>query len=381
MRKPMSLYIHIPFCTSKCVYCNFVSKVGSELEKERYVKNLIEEIKMRAKIFNPRYEISTIYIGGGTPSCMKNGIIRRILQEVYSSFTVRNKSEITVEVNPESVTKEKIAEYVGAGVNRISMGLQCAQNGLLGAMGRTHTVADFEKAIEMIRAVGMQNISSDIMLGFPNQKLQDVSMTVQKLVSMGIPHISAYMLSVEDGTKLSSMLSDGEVKIPNEKLTISMYREVVSLLRKSGYVRYEASNFAKIGYRSVHNMTYWKRGDYLGIGASAHSFIDGTRLANIDSVSEYNLMIEKEKKAPIESSYRITKEEAEEEFIMLSLRMEDGIDTVQYEKEFNKNFFAEKKKKLKDLITLGMVVIDGDHLKATDKGFLVLNRIVLELVS
>ena len=380
MRKPLSLYIHIPFCSSKCTYCSFISKVGTSAEKSQYVSNLLEEIKMRAKQFNPRYEISTIYIGGGTPSCLPDGSISRILNEIYSKMTVRNRAEITLEVNPESVTFNKVLEYSRAGINRISIGLQCAQTSLLSLMGRTHTFDDFENAVNKFRSVGINNISADIILGYPNQKQSDVKETISKLIALNIPHISAYMLNVEEGTQLYDQLKSQNLKLPTEKTTILMYQNVVQQLNKFGYVRYEVSNFAKIGFKSNHNETYWKRREYLGLGPSSHSFVDNIRFANYDSISEYNKKIESHN-FPVESVDHITKEDAKEEFIMLSLRLQEGLDLNEYEKQFGENFAAAKKQKIADLMELKLLKIENDHIKATNAGFLVLNRIILELAN
>ena len=379
IRKPLSLYIHIPFCNSKCAYCNFVSGVGNLSQKARYTANLIEEIRMRAKEFNPRYEIVTIYIGGGTPSCMPPKTISSILNEIYSKFTVRNQAEITLEVNPESVTHEKVIEYVRAGVNRISMGLQCIEPSILALMNRKHTLQDFENAVAEFRNAGINNISADIILGYPNQTLSYVNATVNKLIQMDIPHISAYMLQVEEGTVLAASVENKKLVVPSEKETIMMYQNVVKLLRNAGYTRYEVSNFAKTGFRSKHNQVYWDRGEYLGLGLSSHSFVDGIRFANFENMQKYVERIEN-LKLPVESIDRVSQADAKEEYIMLKLRMESGIDLDDYKKQFNEDFIEKNKEKIAELIKLNLLKIEENHIKATDSGFLVLNRIILELV-
>ena len=380
MRKPLSLYIHIPFCNSKCAYCNFVSGVGTPTQKARYTANLLDEIRMRAKEFNPRYEIVTIYIGGGTPSCMPPKTISTILNEIYSKFTVRNQSEITLEVNPESVTLEKVVEYVRAGVNRISMGLQCIEPSILALMNRKHTLKDFENAVEAFRNAGINNISADIILGYPNQTLSYVANTVNKLIEMDIPHISAYMLQVEDGTALAQSITNKKLVVPTEKETIMMYQNVVKLLHGAGYIRYEVSNFAKPGFRSKHNQVYWDRGEYLGLGLSSHSFVDGVRFANFENMVKYAERIENGK-IPVESVDRVSITDAKEEYIMLKLRLESGIDFDEYKKLFNEDFYEKKYEKISELIKLKLLKIEENHLKSTDAGFLVLNRIILELAS
>ena len=262
MRKDLSLYIHIPFCESKCIYCNFVSSVETPDKQKQYEQCLLSEIKLRAKQYNPLYTIRTIYIGGGTPSCLPARVIKRILSTIYLNFTVQNDAEITIEVNPNTITEEKVQEYIAAGVNRVSIGLQCAQGGLLKFLGRKHTYADFEKCVKLFRARNLNNISVDIILGLPKQSQDDVKTTVTNLIKLNIPHISAYMLSVEDETPLKEMVDNQEVFLPKEKETIKMYALTASLLKKAGYTRYEVSNFAKPGYKSKHNQVYWNRQDY-----------------------------------------------------------------------------------------------------------------------
>ena len=261
MRKNLSLYIHIPYCSSKCNYCNFVSKVGSDSEKFRYIENLKKEIKLRAKEYNSYYSIVSIYIGGGTPSSMPIGTIKDVLQTVYKFFTVKNDAEITMELNPNSVSNEKINEYIMSGVNRFSIGLQCVDASVLKNMGRTHTVSDFDNCISLIRENGISNISADIMLGYPGQSLNAVKNTVMHLIELNIPHVSSYMLSVEDGTPLQFLVDKGVKFLPNEKTIINMYQTTAKLLTEHGYYRYEISNFAKAGFMCKHNLVYWKRED------------------------------------------------------------------------------------------------------------------------
>ena len=380
MRKPLSLYIHIPFCNSKCAYCNFVSKVGTTSEKARYIENLIKEIRLRAKEFNPRYEIATLYIGGGTPSCLEPKSIALILNEIYNHFTVRNQAEITIEANPESVTREKVIEYERSGINRVSMGLQCAEPSILSLMNRKHTVMDFENAVKEFKRVSISNISADIILGYPNQRVEYVEKTIDKLIALDVPHISAYMLQIEEGTALANSVNGKKLIVPSEKETILMYKKTVDKLTKAGYVRYEVSNFAKIGFRSKHNQTYWNRGEYLGLGASSHSFVDGVRFANFESTAKYNECLEKNI-LPVESFDKVSKDEAKEEYIMLKLRLAEGIELDEYKKLFGEDFITKHKNKVDEFIKLKLIKVSDNHLMATDAGFLVLNRIILEFVS
>ena len=381
MKNNLSLYIHMPFCNSKCNYCSFVSGVHSDAEKEKYIKNLIKEIEYRANEYRNFYDIKTIYIGGGTPSCMLKGQINRVLQAIYKNFSVFSDAEITIELNPYSATKEKIYEYILAGVNRFSIGLQCTNGKVLKAMGRTHTVSDFDSLIKNIRDNGISNINADVMIGYPMQTEIDVKDTLNHLISLKIPHISTYMLQVEDGTPLKTMVDKGVVFLPDEKDVINMYNQTSATLKKNGYIRYELSNFALPGFSSKHNNVYWNRTDYLGLGVSSHSYISGVRFSNTSNLDTYNKTIREKGKPPVSHAKKITKEEMKEEMIMLSLRTIDGLNVSDFEKEFGENILKTKNEQLKKLVKLGLIIIDkNNNIKATDNGYLVLNRIILELV-
>lgn len=382
MKKELSLYIHIPFCNSRCNYCNFVSFVASEQEKLRYVECLKKEIMIRAKEYNKFFTIKTIFIGGGTPSCLINGAIKDILQTIYKHFTVKNDAEITIELNPNTATKEKIEEFVISGVNRFSIGLQCISPLVLKNMGRTHTLDDFNNAVSLIREQGISNINADMIVGYPGQSEKDTVETAKYLISKNIPHVSAYILSVEQGTPLQFMIDNGTQKLPKEEKLLKTYQAVVNTLSEAGYIRYEVSNFAKPGFVCKHNLTYWTRNEYLGLGVSAHSYIDGVRFFNTENLQSYCQCLETKNKAPVSSVTKLTTAEKKEEAIMLSLRTNEGLSTKAYEEEFHENFLAKHKDQLASFIKLGLLTIDREgNIKATAKGFLVLNKLILELCS
>lgn len=381
-RKSLSIYVHIPFCNSKCKYCAFVSMVASEDDKKRYFVDLMNEIKLQAKKYAGFYSVSSIYIGGGTPSCLDYYYVRDLLSCLYKNFAVKNTAEITIEINPNSADKTKIREYVLSGVNRFSIGLQSVNPKILKEMGRTHNVQDFENVVAEIREYGVKNISADMIIGYPGQKLSDIKDTIALLLKLQIPHISTYMLQIEQGTKLKALVDNGSVSLPNEDLVIDMYNYVFDTLSKEGYNRYELSNFAKPTFESFHNSVYWKRKDYLGIGLAAHSYIEGTRFANTENITKYASKIENEQEIPVEISKTLSKEEQKEEFIMLSLRTKEGIDLEAYKQEFGENLAAKKKDTIATLIKLGFIILTNDnHLICSNKGFLVLNRLILELVD
>ena len=381
MREELSLYLHIPYCESKCKYCSFVSKVGTEAEKREYVAALLKEIEMQGKRYNPFFVVVSIYIGGGTPSCLDNGEILKILQCCYKNFTVKNEAEITIELNPNSVTDDKIREYILAGANRFSIGLQCTNGKILRSMGRTHTVGDFDATVAKIRNRGVTNVSADVMIGYPGQSAADVKETITHLIKLNIPHISSYMLSVESGTPLKKMVDTGVVYLPTEKEVVNTYLSVVNMLKSNGYDRYEISNFAKQGYESRHNQVYWHGGAYLGLGVAAHSYVDGTRFSNTENITSYKECLFVKGKVPTSSVHELTKQEKKEEYIMLSLRTARGLDTNEYKEKFGEDFLGTRADKLKEFIKLGLVKLSGNNiLRCTSNGYLVLNKLIVELV-
>ena len=355
--------------------------VASNDDKKRYFLSLLNEIKIQSKKYRDFYAISSIYIGGGTPSCLDNFYIRDLLSCIYKNFAVKNSAEITIEINPNSVDKNKIREYILSGINRFSVGLQTTSAKVLKAMGRTHNVIDYQKTIDTIREFGVKNISTDLIVGYPGQKLADVKESLAYLLKLDIPHISAYMLQVEEGTKLKKLVEGGSIGIPKEDLVVNMYETICDTLKKSGYDRYELSNFAKPAFESYHNKIYWKRKDYLGLGLAAHSYIDGTRFANTENITEYVTKLENENEVPVKYSKGLTVDEMKEEAIMLSLRKGDGLDLDEYKKEFCENLLAKRKEQVSLLIKNGFLILTKDNkLKCTSKGFMVLNEIISQLI-
>ena len=382
MRKGLSLYIHIPFCSSKCAYCSFVSFVSPTETKLKYVDALKKEIALRGKEFSARYEVTTIYIGGGTPSWLPPTEIKHILQEVYKHFVVKNDAEITIEVNPNSLTQEKIAEFMFAGINRFSIGLQCASDNVLSSMGRSHKVEDFIKCVNMLKNSGISNISADVILGYPKESLADVKATLELLIKLNIPHISTYMLSVEENTPLAVQINNKTTALPTEDSVIAQYNYCVSKLTENGYERYEVSNFAKPGLKSKHNQVYWKRWNYLGLGLAAHSFLKHIRFSNTSDLPAYISYLETHNNVPVCEAKPLSKQEEKEEWVMLMLRRSEGLDADAYQEEFGESFFVARKEKLATLIKNGFLILDTqtNHIKATNKGFLVLNKVIEQLV-
>lgn len=375
-KAPIGLYIHLPFCVKKCNYCAFTSVVANDEDKKEYVNNLLKEIRLRAKELSGTKILNTIYIGGGTPSSLPAGEITKIMDTINKNFSISSGAEITIECNPSSLTKEKAKEYISAGINRFSLGLQSAQNSHLKTLGRLHTADTFKNAVEILHSLDVKNINGDLMLGIPNQTKEDVVNSVNFLAGLDVQHISIYMLELEGDTPFKRLYDNNMLPLPTDEETIELYNTAKETLEKFGFNRYEVSNFAKLGFESKHNKNYWNRGEYLGVGASAESFINGFRFGNTKDIKSYNLYISKEE-IPLEYKEKVTTEEALEETVMLSLRTENGLNLETVSQEFVK----DNKDKLKSFIKDGLLVITkNNHLKATDKGFAVLDYIIENLI-
>lgn len=376
--KKLGLYVHIPFCEKKCDYCDFVSYCTSDNTKLVYVQNLIKEICLQSKDFED-YEVDTIYVGGGTPTCLPTGCLFKILNTIYSHFKVLTSAEITVECNPNSLSISKLSELKRSRVNRLSIGLQCYNNKLLKLLGRLHTKKQFDDAVRRARVLGFKNISADLILGVPKQKMHHIKQELKHLTKLGIEHISAYGLIVEDGTKLKENLENGVYKLPPEKLQVKMYDYTNKYLKKHSIFRYEVSNFAKIGYESKHNLKYWQEEEYLGLGVVSSSFVSGVRWKNTDDLIEYNdsIKLGKPKKQEVEE---IDKNSQMEETIMLALRTSNGINLKSFAETFGEDLQKSKKEQISKLMEQNLIEIKDGRLFCTDLGFKFLNQIVLELV-
>ena len=378
MEKNLGLYIHIPFCEKKCDYCNFVSYCKKDEEKTKYANNLIREIQIQGAKYR-EYKVDTIFVGGGTPTCMPTGELLMIIQAVYQNFDVDKNAEITVECNPNSLTVAKILELKKANVNRLSIGLQAYNNKTLKEIGRLHSKKQFDECYKSAKSIGFENISVDLILGLPKQKMINIKQELRHLTKLGVKHISAYGLILEEGTRLYKNVQDGKTKLPTEEKSLKMYRLTKKYLQKHGIERYEVSNFAQNGFESKHNLKYWTNQEYLGLGVVSSSFMDGKRWKNKDDLDEYDSFI-KQNKIPTEEVEEPNKNEKMEEVIMLSLRTRDGIDLQKFQNDFGIDLQKDKSKQIKNLQSQNLIEIANGKLYCLDRGFEVLNQVILELV-
>ncbi len=378
-KKPMGMYVHIPFCSKKCDYCDFVSFSMDKKAQQQYLQGLFAEIDMVKKDFYDE-TFDTLYIGGGTPSILYEGFIASLTRKLYSSFHFAEKTEFTIECNPSSFTREKFFEYVEAGVNRISIGVQCLDSKLLHDHGRYQTMESVNNTFKILKDSEFPNVNGDVMLGLPGQSVSSVLSTVNYLIQQRCKHISVYSLQVEKHTALYEKVSKGKVHLPNDERTLKIYNKVCKVLKDNGFNRYEVSNFAKPSFESKHNLKYWQNVDYLGLGVAAHSYINGYRYHNTKRLDTYmdNL---KNDKSPIYEKEYVTDNEKRTERIMLALRTKKGLNLKEFKQEFNEDLLKTKTQELRALLHNGMLEIVDDYLRITEDYFYVSNSIIVELLN
>ena len=369
--KKLGIYIHIPFCKQKCFYCDFVSYANQDKYFQKYVQALNKEVNNF--IDNNEFEVQTIYIGGGTPSLIDAKYIEEILHIFEKRNLLKEVKEVTIEVNPGTVTEEKLRNYKNSGVNRLSIGLQSTEDKILKQIGRIHCYNDFLNTYKMAREVGFKNINVDLMIGLPNQKIIDVKNSLEKIIKLEPEppnHISVYSLIVEENTPIEKMLESGELELPNEELERNMYWYVKNFLELNGYKHYEISNFAKLGNESKHNLDCWNQKEYVGFGVAAHSYIDDVRYGNIGNVEEYiknceNGEFEKNKIIDEIENDIFSKEK---EFMLIGLRKIDGVSIQDFKNKFGENPIFVFKDELNKLVDENLLIIDFDRIKLTNKG-------------
>ena len=374
----LGLYIHIPFCDRKCDYCDFVSySMGLDAQKE-FKEALFKEIDMyreecTKKVFN------SIYIGGGTPSVMHAGFIYDLSRKIFSTFHFEEDVEFTIEVNPNSVTMEKLTEYLRAGVNRVSVGVQCIDSKILANVGRFQTIQNIDNTFYLLNKMGFTNTSADVMIGLPHQSLDAVKDTINYLLNKCVKHISVYTLQVEENTQLYKNIKMGKIKPLGDKACIKMYETVNEMLKNAGFVRYEVSNFAIPNYESRHNFKYWKDVDYLGLGVSAHSFLDGYRFNNTPRLDEYIQRVNSGKLPVIQRDF-ILDNDRRTEYIMLSLRLATGLNLKKFRRRFDEDLLKTRADQIQSLIKGGFVFIEDGFLKIAPQHMYISNRIIVELL-
>lgn len=369
----LEIYIHIPFCVKKCDYCDFLSMCADERMKSEYVRALVREIELSKEKMKD-YLIDTVFIGGGTPSILDGKLIEKIMKTLRENSTISEDAEITIECNPGTVTKEKLESYKKAGINRISFGLQSANDEELKSIGRIHSYEQFEESFRLARMEGFDNINIDIMSALPGQSLENYGQTLDKVLALEPEHISAYSLIVEEGTPLNDRVNEaldrGMNILPDEDTERKMYYLTDKKLRDAGFHRYEISNYAKENYECRHNIGYWKRVPYLGFGLGAASLYQETRYYNTDQMEQYLSMQNQRKVQELEEKDRM------EEFMFLGLRMMEGVSMKVFQENFHKTYDSVYGEVTEKLTAQGLVKIVGMNVCLTKRGVDISNYVM-----
>ena len=374
--KKLGLYIHIPFCVKKCNYCDFLSAPANKQVQIAYMETLQKEIEEKA-IEYKEWIVDTVFIGGGTPTSVPYETIVKTMETIKKEFALTKDCEITMECNPGTVTMEAMNAYAAAGINRISIGLQSADDGLLKTLGRIHTYEQFLDSYNYARNAGIQNINVDIMSGLPSQTIEQYTDTLKKVADLGVEHISAYSLIVEEGTPFYKLYEEEKLELPDEDTEREMYYQTGTMLKQYGFLRYEISNYAKNGFECKHNKRYWKRDNYLGIGLGAASFIENTRYKNTEWLDEYLIENKYLEKNEIQN---LSKEECMEEFMFLGLRMTKGISKTEFKETFGVLVEDVYGKVIEKLTSQGLIQTKDDFISLTDYGLDVSNSVWVEFL-
>lgn len=382
-KKELELYLHIPFCVKKCNYCDFFSASGSEEEQEAYVQAMVQEIHRYQEKFRS-YEVKTIFFGGGTPSLLSRSQAERIFRSLHDSFEIARDAEITMEMNPGTVDLQKLKQYKEIGVNRLSIGLQSAQNLELKMLGRIHTFEDFLETWKEVEKAGFENRNIDLMSALPGQKLETWEDTLRKVLALQPEHISAYSLILEEGTPFynwyeSGRFDAGDWELPSEEEEYTMGERTIQILQEAGMHRYEISNYAKPGKECRHNLGYWNRTEYLGIGAGSSSLIGETRFNRIRDRKEYVEMIHRGEAVDTEQEF-LSKESQMEEFMYLGLRKTEGISRTAFQDYFQKSLDEIYGTVIEKLNDEKLLECDGDRVKLSHRGMDVSNCVLAEFL-
>ena len=363
------IYLHIPFCVRKCAYCDFVS-FAEGCVPEGYVEALLTELELVARGGGYPAAFDTVFFGGGTPSLLSGAQMKTILDALRVHFAIRADAEISMECNPGTVSPEKLAAYRTAGINRLSIGLQSTHDVLLNEIGRIHHFAQFLETLSSARAAGFDNINVDLMHGLPNQTLEQYLDSLKTVCDLGVQHISAYSLILEEHTPLYFRVEKGEVALPDEDLVADMQDAGIEYLEQRGYHRYEISNFAQDGFECRHNRNYWDNGEYLGFGIAAHAAVRHgrwTRFANVDSLDEYYRLLARGKR-PLAETIRLTQRDEMFECVMLGLRLVRGVDRARFFARFELDIAEAYPLAMEKLRKRGWVIETEQAIALNSKG-------------
>jgi oxygen-independent coproporphyrinogen III oxidase len=371
------IYIHIPFCEKKCIYCDFYSEANHN-DRDIFIQFLIKEIEMNRQYFSYE-EIETIYFGGGTPSLLEPKQVDKILSVVNNNFKVRGGAEITFEVNPGTVDEQKLSDYKQIGINRLSIGIQSLDEKDLVFLTRIHNAADALRCYESARTSGFENISIDLIFGLPTQTINSWQKVLDQATGLKPQHISAYNLIVEEGTPLFRLVDTKQISKQSEDIETQMFEDTISNLTSAGYRHYEVSNYALPDFESRHNNNYWNYTNYFGFGPSAHSFLDGKRWWNVRSIFSYYSRIDNGI-LPVEGEETLDRSQQISELIMLGLRSK-GVNIFKLKNDLDFDFLKTFDETINLLIETRLGTLNGEYFSLTKKGILISDEISRKLIS
>lgn len=372
--KKTALYIHIPFCRQKCLYCDFPSYSHKENLMDEYIEALNKEILEKTK----EYEIESLFIGGGTPSYLSNENLKLLLNTI-NNLSFSENAEKTMECNPGTVDQEKLEIIFNGGINRISFGLQSTNNKILKKIGRIHSYEEFKENYILAREIGFKNINIDMMFGLPDQSLNIWMESLKEVIKLNPEHISSYSLIIEEGTPFYSLFNKDLLNLPSEEEEREMYEEGRKFLESEGYHQYEISNYAKNNKECFHNKIYWQCKEYIGAGVSSSSYINGKRIKNIDSIIEYIKNI-KENKSIVDEEVENTEKDKIEEFMFMGLRMIEGIEEKEFENRFGKKVDEIYKEVIEKHINNGLLIRCKGRIFLSKKGIELSNIVMSDMI-
>ena len=374
-KKPTSAYVHIPFCTQICYYCDFSKVFIKNQPVDSYLEHLLEEFQS--------YDIQklrTLYIGGGTPTALSASQLEVLLKGLTKNLDLSVLEELTIEANPGDLDADKIAVLKNSAVNRVSLGVQTFDDKMLKKIGRSHLEKDIYENIDRLKLAGFDNISIDLIYALPGQTMEQVKENVAKAIGLDIPHMSLYSLILENHTVFMNRMRRGKLPLPKEELEAEMFEYIIAELERAGFEHYEISNFSKSGFESRHNLMYWDNAEYYGIGAGASGYVDGVRYKNHGPIRHYLSAVE-EGNARITEEHLSQKEQMEEE-MFLGLRKKSGVSMARFEEKFGRSFEGLYGEIVRDLVQQGLMQIDGDSVRMTKRGLFlgdtVAERFILE---
>lgn len=377
--KKLGLYIHIPFCKQKCNYCDFYSIKWNEELENKYIEAVIKEIKSYKSVLDAMYVVDSIFFGGGTPTIVKPENLKRIIDNLNEIINIDNDAEISIEANPNTLTLDNLKAYKEININRLSIGIQSLNDEILKKIGRIHNSNEALEAIDRAKAIGYENINVDVMFNIPEQTVFDIEDTVSRIIERGVKHISFYSLKLEKGTPMYVMEKNNKIIMLDEDIEREMYYAGRSVMEKNNLLQYEISNFSEKGYECKHNLKYWNQEEYIGLGPSAHSFLNNIRFSN---PSDLHLYCENSK---LNNYNRIIQETLSKndlifEYIMLQLRLTKGLNINAFNNKFSANFKEMYKMQIEFLIDNQLLEYNGDYIRLTKKGMDISNYVIEEFM-